>query len=168
MPRIRLWVFLLIIFAIWYVYETYYASVWDTIQQYTGFFKRGGYFLIGGIVLYMILFQKDLLANLFKSAAALDADPRLNKVNLGTLIGSQQYSTPGARTKHKRNVSALLKKKVAASQQWKCASCNGLLDETYEIDHKIALDHGGTNDPSNLWALCPHCHRKKTVNERIF
>lgn len=168
MPRIRLWVFLFLIFGLWYVYETYYHSLWDTIQQYTNFAKRGGYFLVGGIVLYMILFQKDLLSNIFKSAAALDSDPRLNKVNIGSLIGSQQYTVPGERTKHKRNVSALLKKKVAATQQWKCASCNSLLDETYEIDHKIALDHGGTNDPSNLWALCPHCHRKKTVNERIF
>jgi hypothetical protein len=168
MPRVRLWVFLLIIFGAWYVYETYYASVWESIQSYLAPAKRGGYFILGGIILYMIIFQKQLLASIFKSAAALDADPRLNKVNIGSLIDSQSYSTPGVRTKHKRNVSALLKKKVAASQQWKCASCSSLLDETYEIDHKIALDHGGTNDPSNLWALCPHCHRKKTVNERIF
>jgi hypothetical protein len=168
MPRLKLWVFLLLIFGLWYVYETYYSNVWETIQSYIGTAKRGGYFLIGGIVLYMLLFQKDLLSNIFKGVAALDSDPRLNRVSTDFLMGSQQYSTPGTRTKHKRNVSALLKKKVAASQQWKCASCNALLDETYEIDHKIALEHGGTNDPSNLWALCPHCHRKKTVNERIF
>lgn len=116
----------------------------------------------------MIFFQKDFLSRIFTGVAALDNDPRLNKVNVSTLIGSQQSTMPGTLTKHKRNVSALLKKKVAASQQWKCASCNGLLDETYEIDHKIALENGGTNDLNNLWALCPHCHRKKTVNERIF
>lgn len=168
MPKPRLWLFLLLIFGAWYVYETYFNGIWNTIQEYTGFAKRGGYFIVGGIIVYALIFQRDLLSSIFKSAAALDSDPRLNQVNVSTLIGSQQYSTPGARTKHKRNVSALLKKKVAASQQWKCASCNALLDETYEIDHKIALDHGGTNDPSNLWALCPHCHRKKTVNERIF
>lgn len=69
--------------------------------------------------------------------------------------------------KVKRSVSTLMKKKVAASQQWKCKICTNTLDETYEVDHTVALDNGGTNDMSNLRALCPHCHRKKTVEERI-
>jgi 5-methylcytosine-specific restriction endonuclease McrA len=30
---------------------------------------------------------------------------------------------------------------------------------TYEIDHKLRLDEGGTNDVNNLIALCPPCHR---------
>lgn len=67
----------------------------------------------------------------------------------------------------KRNVSGLMKKKIAASQQWKCGSCSSLLDETYEVDHRLALYKGGSNDPSNLVALCPNCHRKKTVDERL-
>jgi 5-methylcytosine-specific restriction endonuclease McrA len=41
------------------------------------------------------------------------------------------------------------------------------MDETYEVDHRVALFNGGSNDESNLVALCPHCHRKKTVDERI-
>jgi hypothetical protein len=73
----------------------------------------------------------------------------------------------GSGTAEKRNVSSLLKKKIAASQQWQCGSCNKTLDETYEVDHRIALFNGGSNDPSNLVALCPHCHRKKTVEERL-
>jgi hypothetical protein len=70
-------------------------------------------------------------------------------------------------TKEKRNVSGLLKKKIAASQEWKCGSCKSLLDETYEVDHKLALFQGGTNEPENLVALCPNCHRHKTVEERL-
>ncbi len=70
-------------------------------------------------------------------------------------------------TRAKRNVTGLMKKKVAASQQWKCGNCKNVLDETYEVDHKLALFNGGTNDMSNLVALCPHCHRSKTVDERI-
>jgi hypothetical protein len=73
----------------------------------------------------------------------------------------------GGGTREKRNVTGLMKKKVAASQQWKCGSCKETLDETYEVDHKLALFKGGTNDESNLVALCPHCHRKKTVEERL-
>ena len=70
-------------------------------------------------------------------------------------------------TKEKRNVTGLMKKKVAAGQQWKCGSCAATLDETYEVDHKLALFKGGSNDMSNLVALCPNCHRRKTVDERL-
>ena len=152
--------------VVWYMYETYHTLLWETVQEYTGGAKRAGYFLIGGIILYSILFQRDLVSNIFEKMASLDNDPRLNKVNL--ISSSQNYSMPGTRTKHKRNVTNLMKKKIAASQQWKCGGCSCVLDETYEVDHKTALEHGGTNDPSNLWALCPHCHRKKTVQERLF
>lgn len=76
-------------------------------------------------------------------------------------------SRPTGSTKEKRNVSGLLKKKIAASQQWKCGACASILDETYEVDHKLALFQGGTNEPDNLIALCPNCHRHKTVEERL-
>ena len=32
-------------------------------------------------------------------------------------------------------ISPLVKKRVAANQKWRCASCKRLLDETYELDH---------------------------------
>ena len=64
-----------------------------------------------------------------------------------------------------RKVSNLTKKKVAASQEWKCNKCNNLFDECYEIDHIICLKDGGNNEISNLQALCPNCHRKKTNND---
>ena len=73
----------------------------------------------------------------------------------------------GIGQKEKRNVTPLMKKKVAAGQGWKCAICSSMLDETYEVDHTIGLFQGGSNDMSNLRALCPHCHRKKTVDERL-
>ena len=66
-----------------------------------------------------------------------------------------------------RNVSYLLKKIVAASQKWKCKSCKVLLDECYEVDHIKCLKDSGTNDQTNLQALCPHCHRKKTMNDML-
>jgi 5-methylcytosine-specific restriction endonuclease McrA len=70
-------------------------------------------------------------------------------------------------TTKKRSVSGYVKRKVAADQEWKCGHCNSTLDETYEVDHKIGLFEGGTNDPSNLIALCRNCHGKKTFAERI-
>lgn len=39
----------------------------------------------------------------------------------------------------------------------------GSFDEAgFQIDHIIEVKHGGTNDPSNLQALCPSCHAVKT------
>lgn len=68
---------------------------------------------------------------------------------------------------HKRNVSSLTKKMVASNQEWKCGSCNQTLDYTYEIDHHIPLFKGGSNEVSNLIALCRNCHGKKTLLENI-
>lgn len=69
--------------------------------------------------------------------------------------------------KEKRAVSNLMKKKVAADQSWKCGACQETLDESYEVDHKLALYKGGTNDITNLVALCRNCHGKKTMAERL-
>ena len=69
--------------------------------------------------------------------------------------------------KETRNVTGLMKKKVAANQQWKCGHCKSILDASYEVDHILALYKGGTNSESNLIALCRNCHGKKTVEERL-
>jgi hypothetical protein len=69
------------------------------------------------------------------------------------------------RVTNKRAVSTMRKKYVASNQDWKCGHCHKQLDHTYEIDHKLRLDEGGTNDVNNLIALCPSCHRYKTAEE---
>ena len=61
-----------------------------------------------------------------------------------------------------RNLSNLVKKTVASSQKWQCKGCNDLLNECYEIDHIKCLKDHGSNNISNLQALCPICHRRKT------
>ena len=67
--------------------------------------------------------------------------------------------------KNNRSVSGMKKKYVASIQNWKCGQCQSQLDYTYEVDHKIRLEHGGGNDVQNLIALCRPCHGKKTVLE---
>ena len=71
----------------------------------------------------------------------------------------------GMGQKVNRSVSGMKKKYVASQQDWKCGECNKQLDYTYEVDHKIRLEHGGGNDVQNLSALCRECHGKKTVLE---
>ena len=36
----------------------------------------------------------------------------------------------------------------------------------YDIDHKVPIQFGGTDESNNLQALCTECHRKKTDFER--
>lgn len=67
----------------------------------------------------------------------------------------------------KRSVSETKKKYVASMQDWKCGQCGSKLTHTFEIDHKIRLEHGGGNDVTNLVALCRECHGQKTAMENM-
>jgi len=82
----------------------------------------------------------------------------------GTSVGEQRMLKSGKQGTN-RSVSGMKKKYVASQQDWKCGQCNKQLDYTYEVDHKIRLEHGGGNDVQNLIALCRECHGKKTVLE---
>ena len=72
----------------------------------------------------------------------------------------------------KRHVTAGTKKLVAGKQRYMCAaSVPGYVcplggtpfDEAgYEVDHILPLSEGGTNEASNLQALCLMCHRVKS------
>lgn len=85
----------------------------------------------------------------------------LNNTNIdNTNIPFRQQST-------KRNVSESKKRYIASSQNWKCANCNQQLNHTFEVDHKIRLEYGGSNEIDNLSALCRNCHGLKTASENI-
>jgi len=65
------------------------------------------------------------------------------------------------------------RRQIAKRQNWLCAGqqcrevqTNQELQE-YDIDHITPLHLGGTEEPDNLQALCPGCHRRKTDRERI-
>lgn len=63
----------------------------------------------------------------------------------------------------KRCVSETKKKYVASQQDWKCKHCTQTLDATFEVDHVLDLQYGGSNNVDNLVALCRNCHGKKTM-----
>ena len=67
----------------------------------------------------------------------------------------------------KRSVSETKKKFVAARQGWKCGDCGEQLTAWFEVDHKIRLEHSGSNHVDNLLALCRECHGKKTTMENL-
>ena len=67
----------------------------------------------------------------------------------------------------KRSVSETKKKYVASQQGWKCGDCKTQLNAWFEVDHIKRLEHGGTNEITNLVALCRDCHGKKTAMENM-
>jgi hypothetical protein len=87
-----------------------------------------------------------------------------------TLAANQQrnmLANPNHLKPVKRSVSETKKKYVASMQDWKCGQCNKKLSYTFEIDHKMRLEHGGSNDVTNLVALCRECHGEKTAMENM-
>lgn len=94
-----------------------------------------------------------------------DAQCALPKnLNLTRETGYQTQTQMQA-TRHRRAVSTGVKRQVAAAQGWRCVVCRELLPAAYEVDHRVALQFGGTNHPSNLQALCRDCHGQKTIVE---
>jgi len=85
--------------------------------------------------------------------------------SVGTGMGSQQFSGNGQPTK--RSVSETKKKYVASNQNWKCKSCGNMLKHTFEVDHVVRLQNGGSNDVNNLVAMCVDCHKTKTSFENM-
>lgn len=139
----------------WILYELYGRTALAWLSEWSSYIR-----IVGGIgVITYLWWQLKDRPEEFKDT--LTAAKEL-MAHTGYVSGSAAGTT-----KEKRNVTGLMKKKVAASQGWKCGACGNMLDETYEVDHKVALFNGGSNDPSNLLALCPHCHRSKTVDERL-
>ena len=58
------------------------------------------------------------------------------------------------------------KQLVLNKSNGKCACCNCKLENKYHTDHIIPLANNGTNELSNLQALCVGCHMDKTHNEQ--
>ena len=81
----------------------------------------------------------------------------------GTSDNNMQQPTKAT----KRSVSETKKKFVAAEQGWKCGACKNQLPAWFEVDHKIRLENGGSNQVDNLVALCRDCHGRKTAFENL-
>ena len=87
--------------------------------------------------------------------------------NAPAWVGEEKQEQQSGKKPTKRSVSETKKKYVASQQNWKCGNCQQQLNHTFEIDHKKRLEYGGTNDVSNLVALCRNCHGNKTAMENM-
>jgi hypothetical protein len=87
--------------------------------------------------------------------------PVVNMKSEQTILNS------GKNNATKRSVSQIKKKYVAANQNWRCAICKEQLTAWFEVDHIQRLEHGGSNETSNLRALCSGCHSEISGMEYI-
>jgi hypothetical protein len=88
-------------------------------------------------------------------------------LNSGRAPNRENNANGTANKNVKRSVSETKKKYVAAQQGWNCGGCKKQLPAWFEVDHKIRLDNGGSNNVDNLVALCRDCHGKKTAFENL-
>lgn len=65
----------------------------------------------------------------------------------------------------RKKINKYTRKQIADQQQNACGECKLPLTPYFQIDHIIGLQFGGTNDESNLMALCLECHATKSIKE---
>ena len=135
------------------LYETYVKTHITQLYSYGKVLTLIG---LGIYIIYLYLYKPTEYYTVLEMAKEYLLNNSI-KTPLTNLVGK----------KESRNVTGLMKKKVAANQKWQCGHCRNILDASFEVDHIIALFKGGTNQESNLIALCRNCHGNKTVNERL-
>ena len=186
---------LIVAFTVFFVLNVYYDNV--LLDKLKGYKKYGQMLMYGfvGLSLYLIV-KKDpnqtqsMLSQASNFVKYLPIDrnasqmltPILNFTgtndNIGqhsygpsygqhSMAGAQQRIINSGKTSTKRSVSETKKKWVASQQNWACAHCKNKLPAWFEVDHKLRLEYGGTNEVNNLEALCRDCHGRKTASENL-
>jgi hypothetical protein len=94
--------------------------------------------------------------------------PQMKRMlNSGGNVSLGGNISPSGNATNKRSVSETKKKYVASQQAWKCKHCGDMLEATFEVDHVVDLQFGGSNNVDNLVALCRNCHGKKTMQNHL-
>jgi 5-methylcytosine-specific restriction endonuclease McrA len=65
----------------------------------------------------------------------------------------------------RRKINKDLRQQIADKQENACGSCKLALTPYFQIDHTVGLQFGGTDEESNLMALCCECHAMKSIAE---
>lgn len=168
--KVGIFVLLAIVFLL---INTYYNGI--IIRAYnwiTGLPKMLLVFVTLTIIFAPFLLKNNKAVELCKDFLPDSISKRIDLINATKAAAMQaphhpSYILPNTPTSKLRKVSDQLKKIVASQQHWNCKKCKNILDATYEVDHIIALEDGGSNHIQNLQALCRNCHGKKTMEDNI-
>lgn len=74
--------------------------------------------------------------------------------------------TPGATPREKGRPWRRLRARILSANPL-CVHCEreGRVTAATEVDHRVPLAQGGTDDPGNLDPVCAECHARKTASE---
>lgn len=157
------------------IYNTYHDNKYlKLFNSWKKYFRMAGIAFVGvSIYLYVKKDPKNS-RDMFKHASKLISTMPIDKNSasyaqffLNTQDTTNKVNFTSPQKQHKRSVSETKKKYVAANQNWICKKCNEKLEATFEVDHVIELQDGGTNNVDNLVALCRNCHGKKGMFRKI-
>lgn len=86
---------------------------------------------------------------------------------LDTRLAPVMQAKPGATERVRGRQWMSQRQRVMVRDRYTCAGC-GAVRNDHDVDHRIPLEQGGSNDDSNLQLLCSgpdRCHSKKTAQE---
>ena len=172
--------FIVFLITGFFIINLYYDNKYiDILKSWKKYYQMAG-IAFAGLSAYLFLkkYPNDT-RTLLQSASGVIKFLPINKNTkdiLTPFIDTPSYIKPQVKrmlnsgnnnNKVKRSVSETKKKFVASQQNWNCGMCKKQLPAWFEVDHKIRLDSGGTNNVENLVALCRDCHGKKTSIENL-
>lgn len=156
----------LLLTTAFFIYDTYHDGKYiNMLKKGKKYYKMAGIAFAGFSTYLFLKKNPGETKGLLSSAASVMKTLPVDHRPVNELLG--QYRTTDCGNRKKRSVSETKKKFVASSQDWKCGGCNTKLTAWFEVDHKTRLDRGGSNEVSNLVALCRNCHGKKTALENM-
>ena len=174
---IQFWIIVICALSLYNIY--YETNIFKYFQNYKKYYKMG-IVLVFGLGAMKILNSSSKMSyenmqtlNQFIKILPMDKNskdmltPFLSNHDMNTPMRSVQTLQQSGKKSNKRCVSETKKKYVASLQNWKCNKCHDQLSAWYEVDHKLRLEYGGTNELDNLEALCRECHRRKTAMENL-
>lgn len=181
---------IILLITVFFVANTYYDNkLLEQMKSWKKYYTMGFYAFIG-ISIYVLFKKKSIHSKEFLTQANslikympidknaksiinplidLTSQHNSNLEDYGNVPQQQSRIMKSGKSSGstKRSVSETKKKWVASNQNWTCGNCNKQLNAWFEVDHKIRLEHGGSNHINNLVALCRECHGEKTAKERI-
>lgn len=178
---------LILLVTAFFVANTYYDGKYISIlKSWKKYYQMGGIAFAGlSIYLFFKKYPSDSRGLICSANSVINKLPidKTSKDLITPILKSVSYKNPPIynsnpiynnnpviltkENKNKRSVSETKKKFVASQQNWCCGKCKKQLSAWFEVDHTIRLDKGGTNDVSNLVALCRECHGEKTAMENL-
>ena len=148
---------------IWYSMQL--QGMVGLFQGFFDFFKTYPFTKLGLIFVMCLIFFPSFIKWVLSPFAIKKQDNAIDLIHEYNFVNSVRTITDNAKKKNENWIKSR-EDIIINSQNGKCNDCFIDLEET-RLHHKIPLRRGGTNDLSNLQALCPPCAFKRQIQENL-